>query len=134
MKRVTDDLRVIQEELQRLASESGDHEQHSKIVDQLLDMEMISEFKLAVDNVRQYLWAYIELTTQRSGGNVDYTLQSFRLQRITEMLKVLREHGDELPNLPEARTFFEEITKITNTTVDSYYAQAAGAGSDTPKK
>jgi hypothetical protein len=132
IQRVTEDLRVIQEELGAAAVEEpageADH-----LLDQLLEHDLINDFKSAVDRMRQFLWAYIDAVCKKEGRNVDYTLQAFRMQRVTEMLRILRERVElpQIMQLPEAHSFFEEIQATADTVVGRHYP-SDGADADKP--
>ncbi len=118
IQRVTEDLRVIQEKLGAAAVlEPGG--EATRLLDQLLEKDLINDFKSAVDHMRHFLWTYIDAVCRKEGRNVDYTLQAFRMQRVTEMLRILRERVElpQIMKLPEAHSFFEEIEATADTVV-----------------
>ncbi len=131
IRRVTDDLRALQEQLDVAAHQAA--AQRDKVLDELVDGDLLNDLKSAVDNVRHFLWAYIEATTQNP-EDLKSAIQGYRMQRVTEMLRVLREHeSPDMHNIPEARSFFEEINNITHATVERYNKEKGdGAASGKP--
>ena len=83
-----------------------------------VDIELLNSFKTSVDHMRHVLWAYIEAMT--TTGDVDRTLQQYRLQRATEMLRQLREHGPLHPETPQASSFLREIQAIADGALDRH--------------
>jgi len=75
-----------------------------------LDLELLNAFKTSVDQMRHVLWAYIEAMT--TSGDVDHTLRQYRMQRATEMLRQLREHGPVEATTPQASNFLREVQAI----------------------
>ncbi|HYX67540.1 MAG TPA: hypothetical protein VE825_00285 [Terriglobales bacterium] len=134
IQRVTDDLRAIQEELGGAAAAEAAQGEPARLLDELLEKDLINHFKLAVDHMRQFLWSYIDAVCKKEGRNVDYTLQAFRMQRVTEMLRIMRERV-ELPRimkLPEAHSFFEEIQATADSAIDRHLPGHAGKGPEPP--
>jgi|SRR5579859_5751907 len=118
IKRITDDLRAIELELRHVTFANPTPEQ-MRVVDELLGASLLADFKTAVDHMRQYLWAYIEAAAA-NGRDLTTAIQGLRLQRVTEMLRVLREDMDDpsLAAVPGSRSFFEEINAIADKTMD----------------
>ena len=125
IRRMTEDLRVIQEELDRAAALDPRHPERSRLLDELVTLELLAEFRSAIDHMRTFLWAYVEAATKKSGGSVDATLQMVRVQRATEMLRMLRRQL-EAPNsipVPETRSLLAEISAIAHTAYDRHLAE-----------
>jgi hypothetical protein len=116
VKRVTEDLAVLQRELDA-ASHPGP--ERSAVVDELVAGDLLNDLKNAVDNVRHFLWAYIEATTQNP-EDLKTAMQGYRMQRVTEMLRVMRSDEPELAKTKGAHSFFEEINTIAHAAVDRY--------------
>ncbi len=83
-----------------------------------MDIELLNSFKASVDHMRHVLWAYIEAMSTK--GDVDRTLQQYRLQRATEMLRQLREHGPLHPETPQTSSFLREIQAIADGALDRH--------------
>ena len=126
IRRVTEDLKAIQEKLNAAAQPGAPPAERERIMEALLQADMVNEFKTAVDNMRHLLWSYIEAASAKSPQNVTRTLQAVRMQRVTEMLRILQPTVDEveMASTPEARSFFDVIHKIANSTVDRHSDEA----------
>ncbi len=98
-------------------------------MEELINMRVLDEFKASVDNMRHLLWSYIEASNAKSAHGVSHTLQQVRMQRVTEMLKILQPNVEEsnISSSPESKSFFEVIHKIANSAVDSHQGAAAAA-------
>lgn len=125
IRRVTEDLRVVQDELNEAAHQA--QAQRDKVLDELVGGELLNDLKSAVDNVRHFLWAYIEATTQNP-EDLKSAIQGYRMQRVTEMLRVLRDDTPDMSAIPEAHSFFEEINSIAHKTVERYKQNEKGDG------
>src|SRR6059058_5723497 len=57
----------------------------------LASLKLVSDLKVAVDNVRSFLWAYIEKVADGNRMMLGEALHSARLDRVSAMLRVLNE-------------------------------------------
>ena len=82
-----------------------------RLLDGAQSTRLVTEFKIAVDGMRRFLWAYIEAADRYRGAGMNYALQTARLQRATEMLHSLHE---ELPDgaRAEARELLEKVAEM----------------------
>ncbi|HYX70423.1 MAG TPA: hypothetical protein VE825_14910 [Terriglobales bacterium] len=127
IRRVTQDLQALEEEMGWALIEDESRAEQHRLVEELLSFNLVNQFKSSVDHMRHFLWCYIESTMGPRQASVDYLLQSQRLKQVTEMLRVLREQGSaEVGSLPEAATFLEQVTAV----VEGYYA----AKGETPEE
>ncbi len=116
IRRITDDLNALQDELEWGKIEEASPEAQTRLLEEILSFDLVRDFKRAVDRVRHFLWCYIEAAANHSGRPIDYELQAHRLRRVTEMLRMLQNNGTpELSTMPEARTFFEHVTSVVET-------------------
>ena len=83
-----------------------------------LDLQLLNSFKTSVDHMRHLLWAYIEAMTNRA--SIDTTIQQYRLQRATEMLRQLRQHGPVEPTDTQSRNFLHEVEAIADSALERY--------------
>ena len=123
IRRMTDDLRAIQEELNRAAAADPQNSHLEGVV----PLELLAEFRSVIDHMRTFLWAYMEAATRRACGSVDSTLQTARAQRAAEMLHQLREQlsaPNSIP-VPEVRSLFAEINAIAHTAYDRHLPGAS---------
>jgi hypothetical protein len=82
VQRVTDDLRAIQRELNCAAMEAPTDPELMEALSQLPEMESLQSLKSALDQMRHFLWFYIQVMTNESEGG-EKLRQSIR-QRISE--------------------------------------------------
>ena len=116
IRRITNDLNALEMELEWSKIEDAGPEEQGRLLDEILSLELVGEFKAAVDKMRHLLWCYIESVARTGRYSVDYGLQTHRLQRVTEMLQLLRSGGTpELASLPAARPFFEQVAAVVET-------------------
>lgn len=80
--RVTEDLRAIQQELNCAAMEAPSNPELMEELTQLPEMEALQMLKSAVDQMRHFLWFYMQVMTNESEAG-DQLRQSIR-QRTTE--------------------------------------------------
>ena len=85
IRRITSDLNVLQDELEWQKVSKSSQEHQAQLLEEILSLDLVSDFKSAVDRVRHFLWCYIENAASESTQPVDYALQSHRLQRVTEI-------------------------------------------------
>jgi hypothetical protein len=120
---VTAELRKLEHELMWTAVDDADSEK-LRLLDGANSTRLVTEFKLAVDGMRRFLWAYIEAADRYRGAGMNYALQTARLQRATEMLHSLhQELGDS--ERQEARELLEQVAEL----VRSHQERRAKAGS-----
>ncbi|MGH9555745.1 MAG: hypothetical protein ACRD2Y_07970 [Terriglobales bacterium] len=113
IRRITEELWGLQEDLTSIsAGASGKHS---------VERAVLSAFKAAVDHMRLVVWALIRGSRQAAEGSSDQLLNSVRAERVTEMLKALR-NDLEAGSLaqPAGRTMLAEISTISNQTFDRY--------------
>ena len=122
IRRATRDLLSIQEDLNWIAKRDPGHLEHIRKFQQELEVGLMNDFKSAVDHTRHALWNYVEVTTGSVGTDVERALQTYRMQRVTDMLRVLRQQGEppDVAETPEGRSFLEEIQAVAATTVDRH--------------
>ncbi|HEY1263928.1 MAG TPA: hypothetical protein VGF06_10405 [Terriglobales bacterium] len=68
VQRVTDDLRAIQRELNCAAMEAPTDPELMEALSQLPEMESLQSLKSALDQMRHFLWFYIQVMTNESEG------------------------------------------------------------------
>ena len=113
IRRITEELWGLHEDLNSIsAATPGKHS---------LERPVLSAFKAAVDHMRLVVWALIQGTRQPAEGTGEL-LNSVRAERVTEMLKALRNdlEAGKLAHSPAGRTMLAEISAISNQTFDRY--------------
>ncbi len=110
ISRVTEDLNGL---LKKLSSAKGP--EAAKLLEQSLTLQVMQDFKLAVDAMRHLLWIYIEAASRATSGDINDSIHGLRLQRATEILRGLREGGVPISRqLPEGRSFIEQVEALVN--------------------
>lgn len=92
--------------------------QAAQLIEQTLTLDVIGNFKLAVDAMRHLLWIYIEAASRAASGDLNHSIHGLRLQRATEVLRGLREDGVPIRRqLVEGSSFVEQVEALL-----SYYS------------
>jgi hypothetical protein len=119
IRRITEDLHAVQAQLNSAARQDASATERDAVMEEMINVELINEFKNSVDQMRHLLWSYIEASASKGRLNVSDTLQNVRMQRVTEMLRILQPTVDGTQgNSPEAKSFFEVINTIANSAID----------------
>lgn len=123
MRRVIEDLRAIQAQLEVAVRADAPDGERDRLVRELAGSDMLHEFKSAVDHMRHLLWSYI--ASARKDENIQRTLERVRMKRVTEMLQILEPDIAEkrMDDAPEADSFFEAISKIANKALERHQGQ-----------
>jgi hypothetical protein len=109
IRNVTHELHEVEEELEK-AAEHATTSRHARILDEQDSIALLGAFKVAVDNMRRFLWAYIEAVSVND-QNMSEALQTARLMRVTELLRVLRD-TDEAAGAASARGITEIVDSV----------------------
>jgi len=110
LKELTEELTAVHSELYWLAmraQSSTDKESPAE-----LKVDLLTDLKGAVDNMRLMLWNYIETASVVDPQGVREGIEHQRVRRVTEFLEVLRDrlgHNDEEPV-----SFIERISASVN--------------------
>lgn len=105
--RVTEDLRAIQRELNCAAMQAPSDPELMESLSQLDEMESIQTLKSALDQMRHFLWFYLQVIGSESEGE--------------ELRQALRQRppSQDIPS-PSESTVFEKIRQATNTAMMRY--------------
>lgn len=128
IRRVTEDLKAIQRELSDAAGGPAQHRE--EVMEEMLNAEMVQEFKSAVDQMRHLLWAYIETQSQTRPEVRGNAIRDLRMQRVTEMLRVLQPTVAESreDDTPATLSFLEVVQSIANSAMDDHEKRKALQG------
>ena len=108
LKELTAELTEVHNELYWLAMQTQDAA--GKQTPAELNVNLLSEFKGAVDNMRLLLWKYLETASELDPQNVQEGLETQRLRRVTEFLQLLRERLGRTQNDQGPVSFIERIS------------------------
>jgi hypothetical protein len=90
LKSLTSELTALHADLYWLAMQVQDAAGKQGTASEL-NVEVLAAFKGAVDNVRLLLWNYIETASQVDPQKMEAGLETQRMQRMTQFLRLLRE-------------------------------------------
>jgi hypothetical protein len=93
IQRVTEELNALEIDLQKIGVAPG--ETAVPLLDEQASLKLVSDLKVAVDNVRHFLWAYIEKVADGNRMLLGEALHSARLNRVSAMLRVLNQSEQE---------------------------------------
>ena len=108
LKNLTGKLTALHGDLYWLAMQAQDSSgKQSRAAE--LNVELLTNLKGAVDNMRLLLWDYIETASEVDPGKVQEGMEMQRLQRMAHFLQVLR---DRLGRAPDEQpiSFIEKIS------------------------
>lgn len=113
IRSVTSELQQIQTHLTENSLADAAHAAYALLQDPA-SLEVLSGFKTAVDELRRFLWFYIDEMAKQKREESDMLLYSYRVKRAAEILRSLHEDAsrfDERPRSAQA-TFLEQITAV----------------------
>jgi hypothetical protein len=99
--RVTEDLRAIQRELNCAAMEAPNNPELLEALSQLPEMDALQTLKTAIDQMRHFLWFYMQVINNESDSG----------EKIRETLR--QKNAEELMLSAEA-SFFEKFKRSGN--------------------
>jgi hypothetical protein len=101
LKELTTALTSVHEDLYWLAMQAPNANDKPAVPAADLNVDMLSELKSAVDDMRLLLWQYIATASEVNPQRVQDSMESQRLQRVTKFLQLLRKRlapaSDEQP-------------------------------------
>ena len=101
LKELTTALTAVHEDLYWLAMQTPNANDKPAVPAAELNVDLLSELKSAVDDMRLLLWQYIETASEVNPQQVQERMDSQRLHRVTKFLQLLRKRlapaSDEQP-------------------------------------
>ncbi|HXA85725.1 MAG TPA: hypothetical protein VNZ47_11645 [Candidatus Dormibacteraeota bacterium] len=101
LKQLTTALTAVHEDLYWLAMQAPNANDKPAVPAAELNVDMLTELKSAVDDMRLLLWQYIEAASEVDPRRVQDGIESQRLHRVTRFLQLLRKRlvpsSDEQP-------------------------------------
>jgi hypothetical protein len=107
LKALTSELTALHGDLYWLAMQGQGSAGSPAAVD--LNVELLTELKGAVDNMRMLLWDYIATASQVHPQEVQEGMEMQRLQRASQFLQILRDRLGRSPE-EEPQSFIEKIS------------------------
>lgn len=90
LKDLTVALTAVHEDLYWLAMQPPNANDKPAVPAAELNVDMLSELKSAVDDMRLLLWQYIETASEVDPQRIQANLEAQRLHRVTKFLQLLR--------------------------------------------
>ncbi len=130
MNEIHSSIRRVTEQLDDLLRQLSNSQATDtpKLIEDTLTIELMANFKSAVDAMRHLLWIYIEAASRAASGDINDPIHGPRLRSATEILRALREDGVPLSrNFPGGHSFIEHVETLL-----AYYSQQEGAKKEEP--
>ena len=88
--RLTGELRSLRLQLQWSTFKDSSHTDQDSILNSLLNAGLAQHLRTVMDQFTELLWCYIESAATNTDPDVDFAMQSKRLDQVTEILRLLR--------------------------------------------
>ncbi|HLJ85441.1 MAG TPA: hypothetical protein VKZ53_01380 [Candidatus Angelobacter sp.] len=121
IKQTTDDLRALKQEFSCQLNVQEDVLQDNPFFDDACGVEIFTDFKESVDELRQALWLYIEHMAQNC--TVPPALRSSHLLRATEMLRALSREKPVADSGSSSGSFFERVHSVVDSYIDDRHSR-----------
>ncbi len=109
LKELTTALTAVHEDLYWLAMQAPNANDKPAVPAAELNVDMLSELKSAVDDMRLLLWQYIETASEVNPQRVQERMDSQRLHRVTKFLQLLRKRLAPVSADEQPVSFIERI-------------------------
>jgi hypothetical protein len=76
-----------------------------------LDPVLLEEFKTCLDHMRHLVWPVLLALQQDAAASIEYSLQGYRMQRVRDMLGLLRTQAQ---TDPRTQLFLAELHRMTS--------------------
>jgi len=114
IRRMTQDLRALQNAMREAKNEPLPNGSHEGLLNEIIDTELVAEFKGAIDEVRYFLWCYVDIfAAQYQSNSSHYRAENSHLRLVSEMLQILSQ-APAAPAPPGVVSFFERIDSVVS--------------------
>jgi len=104
---ISEDLINLHRDLYWLVEDNDAATQEQDLGD--LRFDQIMALKLAVDNVRELLWKYVDAVAKVEPQRVQEAMETYRVRRVSKLLELLRERLGHYSDQPPV-SFIEKVT------------------------
>src|SRR5260370_28149470 len=112
IRRMTQDLRALQNAMREPKNEPLPNGSHEGLRNEIIDTELVAEFKGAIDEVRYFLWCYDDIfAAQYQSNSSHYRAENSHLRLVSEILQILSQ-APAAPAPPGVVSFFERIDSV----------------------
>ena len=109
LKELTTALTAVHEDLYWLAMQAPNANDKPAVPAAELNVDMLSDLKSAVDDMRLLLWQYIETASEVNPQQMQERMDSQRLHRVTKFLQLLRKRLAPVSAEEQPVSFIERI-------------------------
>jgi hypothetical protein len=109
LKELTTALTAVHEDLYWLAMQPPNVNDKPAVPAAEINVDLLSELKSAVDDMRLLLWQYIETASEVNPQQVQERMDSQRLHRVTKFLQLLRKRLAPVSAEEQPVSFIERI-------------------------
>ncbi|HWG40678.1 MAG TPA: hypothetical protein VN658_09015 [Candidatus Acidoferrales bacterium] len=109
LKELTTALTAVHEDLYWLAMQAPNANDKPAVPAAELNVDLLSDLKSAVDDMRLLLWQYIETASEVNPQCMQEGMESQRLHRVTKFLQLLRKRLAPVPADEQPVSFIERI-------------------------
>ncbi|HEY6250474.1 MAG TPA: hypothetical protein VI685_10975 [Candidatus Angelobacter sp.] len=104
---LAEELIALHRDLYWLAEDNDASAQAQDLGD--LNFEQIMTLKLAIDNVRDLLWKYVDAVAKVEPQRVQEAMETYRVRRVSQLLELLRERLGHYSDQPPV-SFIERVS------------------------
>ena len=104
---INEELIALHRDLYWLAEDSDAATQEHELGD--LNFDQIMALKLAIDNVRDLLWKYVDAVAKLEPQRVQEAMETYRIRRVSQLLELLRRRLGEYSDQPPV-SFIEKVS------------------------
>ena len=104
---INEELIALHRDLYWLAEDSDAAAQEQELGD--LNFDQIMALKLAIDNVRDLLWKYVDAVAKLEPQRVQEAMETYRIRRVSQLLDLLRQRLGEYSDQPPV-SFIERVS------------------------
>jgi hypothetical protein len=117
-------LMALHREMYWMVQDQQSPEQEQKIAD--LNFDQVMDLKLAVDNMRDLLWKYVEAASKVEPRRVQEALEAQRARRVGQLLQLLRERLGRYPDQQQQPvSFIEKVSAVIKEKLAGHGGKAA---------
>ena len=104
---IAEELIALHRELYWLAEDDDTAKQEEDLGN--LDFDQVMALKLAIDNVRDVLWKYVDAVGKVEPQKVQEAMETYRVRRVSQLLELLRARLGQYADQPPV-SFIERVS------------------------
>ena len=124
LEKIKDELMALHRDMYWMAQDQSSPEQQQQKVSEL-DFDQLMDLKLAVDNMRELLWKYLDAAAEVEPERVQQAMESHRVRRVSQLLQLLRERLGHYPDQQQPVSFIEKVSAVIKEKLAGHGGKAA---------